>query len=846
MIRLRQTVRIIGIILLLGLTLGSILFFMLPSLIETRILPRIARHTGFPSLNCRINHLGLTEASAGPLTLGTPADPAITIEQVLLLYDPFSIQKGELKKVVLNGVSIKTVFSKGTLIIPGLEKVPDKNALNNTPKGKIGDASPVTPRLSVPPFAELEIKRSVILTEVAGREYRIPFSLQMQKATALKPGTTNLHGTLKIYPRNTPSTLKFTATLGKEESLHLNLQAAKINLLNFTDILSFTSGFSTSFTPMVSNLGISIITDLESISLNANWTTRLSGSHGPFIWAKPLVKKWHLKAELNPQGKWQADLDSPVAGTDWQLQKGTLTIAGHTPTITLKAHGRGKQGEIDWLTIIKKPILTNPSSRFSCPVIKAEGHADIEPSDEGFTIASSTLLEFTKTHITHQNFNLYLPKLLLQGELRRKDSTDPAIDATLQFAGGTLQASDSGLRVLGINGTLPWHWPANEQTIKHKGKLDCRKIFLDKLDLGQCAASLQQQGEKILLKGRYDSALIAGLKMIIDGQCGLDLNGSLQAASTFEIPACKLQTPVALGDFIKSAGGNSVDGTLSASGRLSYGACGTSGSATANIKEALFRNDEKNLLCSGINCRLQFPDLPSLHSTPNQKLVFDHLTMGNIICPGGELFFQIEPDETLLLEKSRISWCGGNIETQALRISPYINHYQSTFYCDHLQLAELIEQLGQLEAQGKGSVNGRIPVSWKKSGITFDDGFLYSTPGAGGTIKISGGEALTAGLPTSSPQFAQLDLAREALKDYQYQWTKLNLNSEAEELVLNFQFDGKPNLPLPFVYKKELGGFARVTAGSPGSYFQGIRLDINLRLPLNRILQYKDLSTMIK
>jgi hypothetical protein len=60
------------------------------------------------------------------------------------------------------------------------------------------------------------------------------------------------------------------------------------------------------------------------------------------------------------------------------------------------------------------------------------------------------------------------------------------------------------------------------------------------------------------------------------------------------------------------------------------------------------------------------------------------------------------------------------------------------------------------------------------------------------------------------------------------------------------QFDGKPNLPLPFVYKKELGGFARVTAGSPGSHFQGISLDINLRLPLNQILRYKDIPTMIQ
>ena len=87
MIGLRQIARISGIILLLLFVLGSVSFLILPGLIETLILPRIARQAGFPSLNCRINHLGLTETSAGPLTLGATAGPAVTIEQLILLID---------------------------------------------------------------------------------------------------------------------------------------------------------------------------------------------------------------------------------------------------------------------------------------------------------------------------------------------------------------------------------------------------------------------------------------------------------------------------------------------------------------------------------------------------------------------------------------------------------------------------------------------------------------------------------------------------------------------------------------------------------------------------------------
>ena len=87
---------------------------------------------------------------------------------------------------------------------------------------------------------------------------------------------------------------------------------------------------------------------------------------------------------------------------------------------------------------------------------------------------------------------------------------------------------------------------------------------------------------------------------------------------------------------------------------------------------------------------------------------------------------------------------------------------------------------------------------------------------------------------------------KEALKYYDYSWAKLNLTTEGEDFLLRLQFDGKPARLLPFVYKKEIGGFARVEVGSVGSQFQGIRLDVNFRLPLNEVLRYKDIFNMMQ
>jgi hypothetical protein len=74
----------------------------------------------------------------------------------------------------------------------------------------------------------------------------------------------------------------------------------------------------------------------------------------------------------------------------------------------------------------------------------------------------------------------------------------------------------------------------------------------------------------------------------------------------------------------------------------------------------------------------------------------------------------------------------------------------------------------------------------------------------------------------------------------------LNITSEGDELFLQMQMDGKPAHTLPFVYNKDIGGFMKVESDAKGSKFQGIRLDVNFRLPLNKLLQYKDLINMIQ
>jgi hypothetical protein len=248
--------------------------------------------------------------------------------------------------------------------------------------------------------------------------------------------------------------------------------------------------------------------------------------------------------------------------------------------------------------------------------------------------------------------------------------------------------------------------------------------------------------------------------------------------------------------------------------------------------------EEPRMEVNNVQIDFALTDLFELRSFPHQQIQFDSATIGNILLNDGNVYFQMQSVDHFFIEKTSFKWCDGNVDTNAVILSIPIENVGVTFYCDRLKLAQVLEQLGGVKGEGEGAVNGRIPVRYENGKIIFDDGFLYSTPGDGGTIRLTGADVLMTGIPEGTPQFSQIDLAREALKHYSYDWAKLEITTQSDNLYMQLKMDGKPVEVLPFEYRQDFGGFIRVDAESPGSRFQGIRLDVNFNLPLDQVLKY--------
>ena len=236
---------------------------------------------------------------------------------------------------------------------------------------------------------------------------------------------------------------------------------------------------------------------------------------------------------------------------------------------------------------------------------------------------------------------------------------------------------------------------------------------------------------------------------------------------------------------------------------------------------------------SDISLDLTFPYLPRIQSGPGQICTIGTIDLGNIKMSDARIQLRIDDSSTLFIEKAKMHWCGGRVETGALTLFQGMQKLETTLYCDRLGYTELLGQLGIGEAEGEGALNGRLPINIDSHGITFDDGFLFSTPGSGGIVRFKNTDQLRRGM-AGVEQNAYIDYSLKALENFSYNWTKLRFTTDKEELLLSLQLDGKPAEPLPYGYQQ--GQLVKKTNGSGLQH--PIRLDVNFRLPMNDMFRY--------
>ena len=488
-------------------------------------------------------------------------------------------------------------------------------------------------------------------------------------------------------------------------------------------------------------------------------------------------------------------------------------------------------------------IASDKETRVKFPAVALNGEVTMNHQTK-VNPSMTFKLQLPGSTMTAPSAEFRTPRLTLSGQYAPGKAKKHRVKALLQWDDTRFIFPEKKTKITAIKGRLPIQWPISDNV--QKGSFSVGKLQYRDMQIGSVHGTIQQTAQGFDFNAKHINTLIPELKLEFRGTTQLFQTQIPETRIHFQNVPSAADIQINLEKLLPQAAGVSVKGQLSLEGNLLFSTPGMSGSLKSRIDNGSVVVPEKKISIAGIQLAFSIPDLPHIRSAPQQQLLFEKAAVGGIVVSNGHVEFQIESVNSLFIEKAQFKWSEGNVDTYAVRISPGIEDYRLILYCDRLNLASVLEQFGAATAAGEGTVNGRIPLQYSNGKLSFDDGFLFSTPGEAGKIRLKDTEILTAGIPPGTPQYLQMELAREALKDYDVSWAKLNITSEGEDVLLRMQLDGKPANLLPFVYKKELGGFAKIEAKGKGSKFQGIRLNINFRLPLNKMLQYKEIIQMIQ
>ncbi len=556
----------------------------------------------------------------------------------------------------------------------------------------------------------------------------------------------------------------------------------------------------------------------------------------PVYLSRPFSVGWRLSAQSGPiddavQFSVVSQMDDKtenisIQGTDNGLVLESLVpqvrVSGHVGDVLLSAHYEIAAQGIN---------LHSHDVQVGCPEVIISGSLTTGPGPD---TQIETKASASPVKIRGDNgFSANLPHNTFFAHIANKKELDWTVQGVLEITDGQMRLADQAVAMDQLTVHMPVQWPFTADA--PQGTIRFDDISWHRKKIGSVKGRLGFGADHFWTRLQGTSKLFPGLSVHIDSEASAS-----GVKAHLSIPAYRPGGTLDLSDIWPEAAGYTVSGQLSVQAEYESRGKHQTSSAHIAVDEGELRHAKSQTAVEGITLNLSMKDLIAMQSAAQQHLKVESITMGKLNARALDVQFQIEPEATLFIEKATLQWCRGGVQVHALRLTPDLNHVETTLFCDRLNLAMLLEQLSLAQGSGDGAVNGRIPVQIYDGHLRFENGFLFSTPGQSGSIRLSGTEILLEGFPPGTPQHLQLDIATEALKDYSYNWAKLRLESQGNLLVASLQLDGKPNRPLPFGYDPQTGSLKRIK-GQGEADFKGIAIDLNFKTPLDDILHYKGL-----
>ena len=457
---------------------------------------------------------------------------------------------------------------------------------------------------------------------------------------------------------------------------------------------------------------------------------------------------------------------------------------------------------------------------------------------EFITLTGTLLLNGHNVTVESPDGFVKVPKISLQAEGTVPFGQDGSgFSARLNVEDVSLGMEKQGLEVQGLNLELPFVWPPAVHA--EKGILQVAKFRKGGKELGRFEAGVVQNVEALSFNGFLQTPLLPEDKINLTGTVRLPKQKGSFADLAFSLQKSSLDVNNFI-PIIPELQGAVGTGNADVQGNLAISSCGLSGQTDFAFTNGQFILPDGETEFEDIDFRLQFPSLPLLNTLPMQQLSIGTIRKKKLLVNDVKVLFEVESPGSLFIEKISGRWSEGRVFTSSFRLQKGQDKFDLAIFCDRLELSSILSQFSLAEAGGEGRMSGRVPIAYAKGKFFIDDGFLFSSPGEKGYLKIKKSNYLETTIPADVPHFSPLHFAGAAMADFEYNWAKLQIKSEEENLLLKLQVDGKPREKLPFRFDATNNVFVRLDDDSKGGIDQPIKLDVNFNVPVNEMFYYKD------
>lgn len=430
----------------------------------------------------------------------------------------------------------------------------------------------------------------------------------------------------------------------------------------------------------------------------------------------------------------------------------------------------------------------------------------------------------------YEDYTVHAGKIISKNHIQGNKTDAPQVRGELKVRSAGI-VGEEWLKAEGFDMDYPYYFPFSQnKNARNKippGVFTAQKLQLERLAAGKINGKIKQNEAGVDFSGDIHTPL-KELSAAFSGHVKV-VAGEPEAALAARIDKTAITTEANPGALHPLLENFKIAGSISAAVDVSLLDGELTSTAALKLEDLDLESTSGKMKCSGIDAEIKMKDLAEFTSGFSQELGFAGIDIAGLSLNSGKIIFRIENPETIFIEEGEFAFCDGKVLINPFRFETGKDEFKISLFCDRIDFDKMVNLImGKQIAFGNAELNGILPVTISKGIPVFRDAYLYSTPGVGGNLKFTESKQISGGVL----------LVEEALKDFNYDWIKLELNTNEDKLNITALVKGVPAGKLPLTYDSRQKDIVLDKHGKRRVELKGLSLEIRFKdIALKQLLQ---------